>query len=132
MIVYDALDSQNVPYIAAITVLSILILALTSLQYQQVQYLGSIVYQTSERTEMNHNIVTARSSLLANVCICTISACLKVPIAYKLYNEFDWALYKRISADLRMKARYQRFQVSSLVSRYSHTLAVCELITIFE
>jgi len=33
-------------------------------------------------------------------------------IAWKLYDEFAWTIYKHISADLRMKRRFLTFQVS--------------------
>lgn len=32
-------------------------------------------------------------------------------IAYKLYNEFAWTIYKHISADLRMKRRFLTYQI---------------------
>jgi hypothetical protein len=32
-------------------------------------------------------------------------------IAWKLYDEFAWTIYKHISADLRMKRRYLNYQV---------------------
>jgi hypothetical protein len=32
-------------------------------------------------------------------------------IAWKLYDEFAWTIYKHISADLRMKRRFLTFQV---------------------
>ena len=39
-------------------------------------------------------------------------------VAWKLYDEFAWTIYKNISADLKMKRRYLTFQVS-LVSNPS-------------
>ena len=33
-------------------------------------------------------------------------------IAWKLYDEFAWTIYKHISADLLMKRRFLTFQVS--------------------
>ena len=37
-------------------------------------------------------------------------------IAWKLYDEFAWTIYKHISADLRMKRRFLTFQVSAMLS----------------
>ena len=36
-------------------------------------------------------------------------------IAWKLYDEFAWTIYKHISADLRMKRRFLTFQVSAVL-----------------
>jgi hypothetical protein len=40
-------------------------------------------------------------------------------IAWKLYDEFAWTIYKHISADLRMKRRFLTFQVSTAPSLWS-------------
>ena len=32
-------------------------------------------------------------------------------VAWKLYDEFAWTIYKHISADLRLKRRYLTYQV---------------------
>ena len=32
-------------------------------------------------------------------------------VAWKLYDEFAWTIYKHISADLRLKQRYLTYQV---------------------
>lgn len=36
-------------------------------------------------------------------------------IAWKLYDEFAWTIYKHISADLRMKRRYLNYQVCNII-----------------
>lgn len=40
-------------------------------------------------------------------------------IAWKLYDEFAWTIYKHISADLRMKRRFLTFQVSGILCTFS-------------
>jgi hypothetical protein len=37
-------------------------------------------------------------------------------VAWKLYDEFAWTIYKHISADLRMKRRYLTYQVRPVTS----------------
>jgi hypothetical protein len=49
--------------------------------------------------------------LVAVPCIIALFAVGMSIIAWKLYDEFAWTIYKHISADLRMKRRYLTFQV---------------------
>lgn len=51
--------------------------------------------------------------LVAVPCILAVGLVCLSFIAWKLYDEFAWTIYKHISADLRMKRRYLTFQVSS-------------------
>lgn len=44
-------------------------------------------------------------------CIVGIGSVLMTFVAWKLYDEFAWTIYKHISADLRMKRRYLTYQV---------------------
>lgn len=53
-----------------------------------------------------------RPYLVAVPCIITVGTVFLSGIAWKLYDEFAWSIYKNISADLRMKRRYLVFQVS--------------------
>lgn len=49
--------------------------------------------------------------LLAVPCIIGFFSIVMSVIAWKLYDEFAWTIYKHISADLRMKRRFLAFQV---------------------
>lgn len=50
--------------------------------------------------------------LVAAPCILALGTLAMSIIAWKLYEEFAWTIYKHISADLRMKQRFLTFQVS--------------------
>ena len=52
-----------------------------------------------------------RPYLIAIPCVVALGTVLMSFIAWKLYDEFAWTIYKHISADLRMKRRYLTFQV---------------------
>lgn len=54
--------------------------------------------------------------LVAVPCIIALFTVVMSVIAWKLYDEFAWTIYKHISADLRMKRRYLTFQVSFVIS----------------
>lgn len=49
--------------------------------------------------------------LIAIPCIIAVGTVCLSFVAWKLYDEFAWTIYKHISADLRMKRRYLTFQV---------------------
>ncbi len=50
--------------------------------------------------------------LIAVPCVLALGTVLMSLVAWKLYDEFAWTIYKHISADLRMKRRYLQYQVS--------------------
>lgn len=57
-----------------------------------------------------------RPYLVAIPCILGLGTFLLAFLAWKLYDEFAWTIYKHISADLRMKRRYLTFQIYIAVS----------------
>ncbi|KAK3075086.1 hypothetical protein LTR53_001912 [Teratosphaeriaceae sp. CCFEE 6253] len=53
---------------------------------------------------------TLRPWLIAAPCVIALGTVLLSFIAWKLYDEFAWTIYKHISADLRLKRRYLTYQ----------------------
>ena len=49
--------------------------------------------------------------LIAVPCVVGLTTLVMSLIAWRLYDEFAWTIYKQISADLRMKRRYLIYQV---------------------
>jgi len=69
----------------------------------------------SEATEIWPDI---KPYLVAVPCIIGFFTAVMSVIAWKLYDEFAWTIYKHISADLRMKRRFLTFQVRILFQFY--------------
>jgi len=49
--------------------------------------------------------------LVATPCVIALGTVLLSLVAWKLYDEFAWTIYKHISADLRLKKRYLTYQI---------------------
>lgn len=83
-----------------------------SIQYDQIQTaiedLGNLGY-VSAHAEVWPDV---QGLLVAVPCIIAFFSILMSFIAWKLYDEFAWTIYKHISADLRMKRRFLTYQVS--------------------
>ena len=56
-------------------------------------------------------------SLIVIPCVLALGTTLMSFVAWKLYDEFSWTIYKHISADLRMKRRYLTYQVRTIRTR---------------
>lgn len=52
-----------------------------------------------------------RPLLIAIPCILALGTLSLAFVAWKLYDEFAWTIYKHISADLRLKRRYLAYQI---------------------
>jgi hypothetical protein len=53
-------------------------------------------------------------AVIALPCIIALFTAIMGYLAWKLYEEFGWKIYKQIGADLRMKRRFLVYQVSSV------------------
>ncbi|MCJ1309760.1 hypothetical protein MMC25_003421 [Agyrium rufum] len=53
----------------------------------------------------------AKPFLVAIPCVLAFGTIALSFVAWKLYDEFAWTIYKHISADLQMKRRYLTFQI---------------------
>ena len=96
--------------------------------------LGLLVYATMESIEIERAITillrisafkagarqSLHLSLLIAPIILAVGTLLLSLVAWKLYTEFAWVIYKQISADIRLKKRYRTYQVLSKLSRTFH------------
>jgi hypothetical protein len=108
VLVYDALRLKNTIQIIGICLCNVGLLIYGSLQIEQVSLDAGLYHET-------------RPVLVAIPVIIAVGSIILGFLAWKLYDEFAWTIYKHISADLRMKRRYLTYQVlySSHVVSYS-------------
>lgn len=108
-LVYDALRLKNTIQIIGISLYNIGLLIYAAVQMDQIK---DAVVALSKLNEINLNVwYSTKPYLIAIPCVLAFgTGCLSV-IAWKLYDEFAWTIYKHISADLRMKRRYLTYQI---------------------
>ncbi|KAH8700575.1 hypothetical protein BGW36DRAFT_395637 [Talaromyces proteolyticus] len=107
VLVYDALRLKNTIQIIGLCICNVGLLIYGAVQIEQIQdavaslhhYLDDDLWQK------------AKPILIAIPCILAFTSILMVFVAWKLYDEFAWTIYKHISADLRMKRRYLTYQI---------------------
>jgi hypothetical protein len=97
-LVYDALRLKNTIQIIGICLCNVGLLIYGSLQIEQVSLDAGLYHET-------------RPVLVAIPVIIAVGSIILGFLAWKLYDEFAWTIYKHISADLRMKRRYLTYQI---------------------
>jgi len=109
VLVWDALRMKNTIQILGLVGLNLGLLIYGAVQVEQ---LHDAVKQLRAGDEIEINTWEDTHPLLIAIpCILAFFSICMGFVAYKLYNEFAWTIYKHISADLRMKRRYLTYQI---------------------
>ena len=107
---WDALRLKNTIQIIGLCISDFALVVYGAVQTKQVKdivdglRLEGIVIDEKSQSQIN-------PSLVAIPIVLAVGAVLMSMVAWKLYDEFAWTIYKNISADLRMKQRYLNYQV---------------------
>lgn len=109
VLVYDALRLKNTIQVIGLCICNVGLLIYGAVQMDQIQ---DAVLTLSQNDNIDSGVWgDMKPFLIAIPCIIGLGSLLMSFIAWKLYDEFAWTIYKHISADLRMKRRYLTFQV---------------------
>ncbi|KAL8644105.1 MAG: hypothetical protein Q9210_007423, partial [Variospora velana] len=109
LLVYDALRLKNTIQIIGLCIYNVGLLVYAAVQMDQIQ---EAVHNLERENNIGLGVWSSeRPFLIAIPCIIGLGTVLLTVIAWKLYDEFAWTIYKHISADLRMKRRYLTFQI---------------------
>lgn len=109
ILVYDALRMKNTIQIIGLVLYNAGILLYAGIQFDQIDdAIKSLIRQKFIVFNFWHTI---KPMLIALPVLMGVFTVLFAFIAWKLYDEFAWTIYKHISADLRMKRRYLTYQV---------------------
>jgi hypothetical protein len=109
ILVYDALRLKNTIQIIGLCIYNVGLLIYAAVQWSQIQ---DAVRDLEKKGNIDPSVLsTTRPYLTAVPCVIALGTALMSVVAWKLYDEFAWTIYKHISADLRMKRRYLTFQI---------------------
>ena len=109
VLVYDALRLKNTIQVIGLCCYNLGLLIYGAVQMEQ---LKDAVLELQRSSHLKNPIWgELRPYLIAIPCIIGVGTILMSYVAWKLYDEFAWTIYKHISADLKMKKRYLIFQV---------------------
>lgn len=109
VLVYDALRLKNTIQIIGLCMYNAGLLIYGTVQIEQIQEAVDIL---ASDNDIDQKIWSdSRPYLIAIPCVIALGTVLLSGIAWKLYDEFAWTIYKHISADLRMKRRYLTYQI---------------------
>ena len=108
VLVWDALRLKNTIQVIGICLYNLGMMVYAAVEMDQVnesvKILGPGNIDTNTWTYLN-------PCLIATPCVLALGTVLLSFVAWKLYDEFAWTIYKHISADLRLKKRYLTYQV---------------------
>lgn len=106
---YDALRLKNTIQVIGLCVYNVGLLIYAAVQMDQIK---QAVSDLADAGAIDRGIWgQAQPFLVAIPCVIALGTVALSVVAWKLYDEFAWTIYKHISADLRMKRRYLTFQV---------------------
>lgn len=109
VLVYDALRLRNTIQVIGLCACNVGLLIYGAVQVQQVH---EAVQELEKGNLIDINLwPIAKRYLITIPVLVGVGSVAMVIIAWKLYDEFAWNIYKNISADLRMKRRYLAYQV---------------------
>lgn len=120
VLVYDALRMKNTIQIIGLCMCNVGLLIYGAVQVNQINTAVSVLYHEDYiKPEVWGE---SKPFLIIIPCIVGIGSVLMTFVAWKLYDEFAWTIYKHISADLRMKRRYLTYQVRSITPLWLNQL----------
>ncbi|KAI7893142.1 uncharacterized protein EV154DRAFT_502590 [Mucor mucedo] len=121
ILVLDAIFQKNTIQLIALVAFELGMSAYTIIQYHQSSTLfsntqdPSVVLVLAFLGDAYH---ASRWAEITQICVMLASSILFIFLAYKLYLEFGWQIYKKIGADLAMRDRYKMYQIFMMLLKF--------------
>jgi hypothetical protein len=109
VLTYDALSNQNTIQVIGLAVMNGGLIIYTGIQYEQVY--DAFVQLLKYKFIPADYFSQVKGSLIALPVILGLFTIILAFLAWQLYKEFGWKIYKQIGADPKMKRRYLTYQV---------------------
>ncbi|KAF2839293.1 hypothetical protein M501DRAFT_1016375 [Patellaria atrata CBS 101060] len=110
LLVWDALRLKNTIQVIGLCLYNVGILVYAAIQMDQID--DAVDYLATHGNQIDAEFwQDVKPFLIAIPCVMALGTILLSFIAWKLYDEFAWTIYKHISADLRLKRRYLTYQI---------------------
>ncbi|KAF2198040.1 hypothetical protein GQ43DRAFT_179469 [Delitschia confertaspora ATCC 74209] len=109
VLVYDALRLKNTIQVIGLVLYNVGILIYAAIQMDQISDAVDVLGKGHYIAD--HFWPSIKPELIALPCLMGFGTVLFAFLAWKLYDEFAWTIYKHISADLRLKRRYLTYQI---------------------
>ncbi|KAI8636337.1 hypothetical protein BD408DRAFT_397583 [Parasitella parasitica] len=121
ILVLDAIFQKNTIQLIALVAFELGMSAYTIIQYHQSSSLFSNTDDPSVRlviTFLGDSFHASRWAEITQICVMLVSSMIFMFLAYKLYLEFGWQIYKKIGADLAMRDRYKMYQIFMMLLKF--------------
>lgn len=112
LLAYDSLRLKNTIQVIGLCLYNLGMLIYAAIQYDQIDVAIRTLLNAAYIEPYDPIWKDVKPFLLAVPVIISFFTLVLSFVAWKLYDEFAWTIYKHISADLRMKRRFLAFQVS--------------------
>lgn len=108
-LVWDALRLKNTIQVIGLVIYNVGIMVYAAIQYDQIK---DAAFVLDEQNFIPSDFwIDVKAMLITVPVLMAVATIAFAFVAWKLYDEFAWTIYKHISADLRMKRRYLTYQV---------------------
>ncbi|KAF9093583.1 hypothetical protein BGX23_003191 [Mortierella sp. AD031] len=120
VLAWDAVRAQNTIELIGVVMFNLCCFVYSIFEISQIQaslekagrygFFDSKDGKSSQQVSMDLN-TSLRPFLIVVVCFIGITQCLITWLAYRLFQEFGWKIYKKIGADPNIKKMYRAYQI---------------------
>ncbi|KAF2729413.1 hypothetical protein EJ04DRAFT_447349 [Polyplosphaeria fusca] len=109
VLVWDALRLKNTIQVIGLVLYNVGLLIYAAIQFDQIR--DAVQALDRSNAIRDHFWPQVKPMLIALPVVMAVGTVVFAFLAWKLYEEFAWTIYKHISADLRLKRRYLTYQI---------------------